>query len=152
MATIFSITTSSSPKIKYTVSVSELSRTPTACTVRYTISGSIASSSGKLLTGHRIVVYIHGASRELKSSSATWNGHGKGNTVSVDVTFGASAGTTTVSGVSFSAINTYGNAGDLSAHTCSSYSISSATSRFGDISMSGSAVDQQGLPCPACQM
>lgn len=142
MATIFSITTSSSPKIKYTVSVSELSRTPTACTVRYTISGSIASSSGKLLTGHRIVVYIHGASRELKSSSATWNGHGKGNTVSVDVTFGASAGTTTVSGVSFSATNTYGNAGDLSAHTCSSYGISSATSRFGSISMSGSAVDQ----------
>lgn len=142
MATIFTTTTSSSPKIKYTVSVAELSRTPTTVTVRYTVSGSIASSSGKLLTGHRIVVYIHGASRELKSSSAKWNGYGAGNTVSVDVTFGASAGTTTVSGVSFSATNTYGNAGDLSTCTCSSYGISSATSRFGSVSMSGSAVNQ----------
>ena len=142
MATIFTTTTSSSPKIKYTVSVTELSRTPTAVTVRYTVSGSIASSSGKLLTGHRIVVYIHGASRELKSSSTKWNGYGAGNTVTADVTFGASAGTTSVSGVSFSATNTYGNAGDLSSHTCSSYSISSATSRFGSISMSGAAVDQ----------
>lgn len=142
MATIFSITTSSSPKIKYTVSVSELSRTPTTCTVRYTVKGSIASSAGFLLTGHRIVVYIHGASRVLKSSSAKWSGCGAGNTVTVDVKFSAAAGTTAVSGVSFSATNTYGNAGDLSAHTCSTYSISSATSKFRNLSMSASAIDQ----------
>lgn len=141
MATIFTTTTSSSPKIKYTVSASTVSRTPTKCTVRYTISGSIASS-GYLGTGHRIVVYIHGASRELKSSSATWNGKGSGNTVSVDVTFNAAAGTTSVSNVKFSATNTYGDAGDLGSSTCSTYSIPSATSSFGNISMNGSAVDQ----------
>lgn len=141
MARIFSTTTSSSPKIGYTVDASAIKRTPTTVTVRYTIRGYIASS-GYLATGHRIVVYIHGASRELKSSSSKWSGNGSGNSVSVDVTFSVSAGTSSVSGVSFSATNTYGNAGDLSARTCNSYSIPSATSYFGSISMSGSALDQ----------
>lgn len=141
MARIYSVTTTSSPKITYTVDASTVKRTPTTVTVRYTIRGCIGSS-GYLKTGHRIVVHIHGSSRELKSRDAIWSGKGSGNTVAIDVTFNASAGTTTVSGVKFSAENTYGNAGDLSAKTCSSYSIPAATASFGSVDMSGAAVDQ----------
>lgn len=141
MARILSVTTNSSPKISYTVDASEIARTPTTVTVRYTVRGWVASSAGWLYTGHAINVTIHGVTRQLKSSSAKWNA-GQGNTITVDVTFNAAAGTTSVSGVVFSAVNTYGSAGDLSARTCSSYSISSAVASFSSVSISASVKDQ----------
>lgn len=141
MARILSVTTNSSPKIGYTVDVSQISRTPTQCKVRYTVRGWVASSAGWLYTGHAINVTIHGVARQLKSSSARWTA-GKGNTITVDVTFNAAATTATVSGVTFSAVNTYGSAGDLSARKCSSYSITRPTASFGSVSISGGATDQ----------
>lgn len=141
MSKILSVTTNSSPKISYTVDVSQISRTPTTCTVRYTVKGWVASSAGYLYTGHKINVTVHGVTRELKSSTAKWTA-GKGNAIDIDVTFNASAGTTTVSGVKFSAVNTYGNAGDLSSTACSAYGIKSATASFGSISISANVASQ----------
>ena len=141
MARILSVTTNSSPKIGYTVDVSQISRTPTQCKVRYTIRGWVASSAGWLYTGHTINVTIHGVTKQLKSRDARWTA-GKGNTITVDVTFNAAATTATVSGVTFSAVNTYGSAGDLSARTCSPYSITKTTASFGSVGISGGAQDQ----------
>lgn len=142
MAEILNITTNSSPKITYNVSASTILRTPTTCTVRYTIVGRIASSSGKLLTGHRIIVYIDGVPRELKASSDKWSGYGQGNTITVDVKYNAAPSTGAISGVTFSATNTYGGAGDLSTEMCSSYSIPVPANSFGNVGMSGATVDQ----------
>lgn len=137
------------PYAYYTVSVSQVSRTPASVKVKVTVTSHLQYYNSYLLTGkgYGLVagIYLGGEwlTFTIKSESTAWRGTKK-HTTSKTFSISAKASASSLSKIKFRVNRTSGgdSACKLNAVGCKSVSITDVSDKFSKVKINGSAVNQ----------